>query len=158
MAWVAKSVFAAAALGGIVWAALPDPPPKYLGDGDHIVRLELPPMDTNPATAHRPLPRPTNPAAEGPGPVAEVAPSGPLVWVAPSIGDYTPPPPSTGFPLPMEPGIGAATNDPLPGTPGFPSLLSQLVPVCDPACLASSVPPTVPAPPVIVNPLPIPLP
>jgi hypothetical protein len=151
MAWIAKSVFAAAVVGGVVWAALPDPPPKYLGDGDPIVRQQLPQMDTDAATAHVPLPPPTRPAADGPGPVAPVAPSGPLVWVAPPIGGYTPSTANTGVTLPMEPGTGTATNEPLPGTPGFPSLLSQLVPFCDLACLAASVPPAVPPPPVILN-------
>ena len=52
MAWLAKSVLAAAAVGGVVWAALPSPPPKYLGDGDPLVRLQLPPVDSEAATAH----------------------------------------------------------------------------------------------------------
>jgi hypothetical protein len=92
------------------------------------------------------------PAADGPGPVAPVAPSGPLVWVAPPIGDYVPSTPNTGVTLPMLPPIGAATNEALPGTPGFiQPLLSQLVPFCDAACLAASVPPLVPAPPVTVD-------
>jgi hypothetical protein len=162
MAWIAKSVFAAAAVGGVVWATLPDPPPKYLGDGDPIVRQQLPPMDTSAEIGHTPLPPPARPAAEGPGPVAAVAPSGPLVWVAPPLGGYTPSTPNTGVTLPMEPGIGSATNDRLPGTPGFPELpQTQLLPLCDLACLAAEVPPEVPPviPPVILNvPLPIPIP
>lgn len=161
MAWIAKSVIAAAVVGGAVWAALPSPPPKYLGDGDPIVRQQLPPVDTSAVTAHIPLPPPTNPAADGPGPVAPVAPSGPLVWIAPPIGGYTPSTPNTGVTLPMLPPIGAATNEPLPGTPGFPPLLSSLVPVCDLACLAAEVPPLTPPtlPPVILNfPPPITLP